>query len=109
MSSQKPSGSIVTWNRADNKIYGVAKTGGDATLRGALRSTCIPDVSALVLNKFNFAEGCARAIERVVMYVAVAPPCVATHGRRDANKRPSCRGINCLYTNTGDSGTITWP
>src|SRR6266498_3994731 len=41
MSSQRPSGGIVTQKRADNKTCGVAKTGGDATLRGALRSTHI--------------------------------------------------------------------
>ncbi len=46
MSSQKPSGGIVTWNRDDNKTYGVAKTGGDATLRGALRSTHIIQLAA---------------------------------------------------------------
>src|SRR6266511_277653 len=43
MSSQRPSGGIVTQKRADNKTCGVAKTGGDATLRGALRSTHITE------------------------------------------------------------------
>jgi len=36
----------VTQKPANNKLWGVTKTGGDATLRGALRSTHISEREA---------------------------------------------------------------